>query len=1210
MHALASDLRKALENTVVDARDKAERGARDALTALAVGASEPFSSMSDEERKLRNRLRAHGRQLGDQRDPQKGTQSIERLVREMAYEHWHRMLFARFLAENQLLIEPTSGVSISLDECEELAAEEGTDLWGLAAQFAQEMLPQIFRVDDPVLAAKLPLEIRQQLQGLVAGLEVEVFTASDSLGWVYQFWQKAEKDEVNERVKSGEKINADTLPSVTQLFTEDYMVKYLLHNAIGGWLVNRGSPAVSRQEDSDHTCFYSIDDYPLSYLWIEHQASDLSSAAQHSTPLAGDSSNWPNVAKDFRFLDPCCGSGHFLVEAFQMLWRIRRKEEKLDKADAIFLTLESNIYGLEIDSRCSQIAAFNVALAAWKEVGHFFRLPRLNISCSGLAPQCSREQWLELADDAIQDWDDLTVSEGARIANSLSELYSQFANAPEIGSLLDVQQGEADLFTAEHSAVRPFIDRVLSSLPDSPDLRELSIAASSIQSAAEILSGRYTYIATNVPYLGRKSQSRILTEYADKYYPESSKDLSTIFLERMLRLVEKAGGGSCGAVGVVIPQNWLFTRAYRPFRELLLSKAKIESIAKLGAKGFRTPMWDFNVMLMIISPGPADKNHAIHGIDAMNKSTPEAKAMALHSFYKSTIERAENDMTVEVHTVLQSNIPGNPDSIISFDLVEDACDLLEKHATCLKGASAGDLARFSAKFWEICHSRLGDEWQFYQESPKAIGKPFTGRTDCILWQNEKGEMYQYAQSVKHLNHAAQNWLRGKPNWGKQGVVVGLMAEIPAALYTGEIYDSNCCAIIPNDPSNLLALWAFFSTGSYQSELRKLNQALAVGSNFALLKVPFDIAHWSEVAQNMFPGGLPEPSSDDPTQWLFPGHPNCTEDSSALQVATCRLIGYKWPSEIVPGMRLSQDARAWQIRCGELAALADVDGIVCLSPVRGEASAVERLRKLLSTAYGDEWSAAKERELLLAAAIGSNAKKSEPDIESWLRNSFFAEHCKLFQSRPFIWQVWDGNPHGFSALVNYHKLAAPSGEGRKTLEQLTFTYLGDWIDRQKLDQAEGINGADDRLAAALDLQGQLKKILEGDPPYDLFVRWKPLHQQPIGWDPDFKDGVRLNIRPFVNSQLRKGGKAGAGILRSKPGAIKWTKDRGKEPFGSQDVFPWFWGWDENDPTLATDFGAPITGAPPAGDSFDGNRWNDLHYTRAAKEAARARHRGDS
>jgi hypothetical protein len=270
--------------------------------------------------------------------------------------------------------------------------------------------------------------------------------------------------------------------------------------------------------------------------------------------------------------------------------------------------------------------------------------------------------------------------------------------------------------------------------------------------------------------------------------------------------------------------------------------------------------------------------------------------------------------------------------------------------------------------------------------------------------------------------------------------------------------------------------------------------------------------------------------------------------------------------------------------------------------------VERLRKLLASALGDEWSTTKERELLLATALDTNTKKPEADLECWLRNSFFSEHCKLFQSRPFIWQLWDGNPHGFSALVNYHKLADPNGQGRKTLEQLTYTYLGDWIDRQKLDQAEEVNGADDRLAAALDLQGQLKKILDGEPPYDIFVRWKPLHQQAIGWDPDINDGVRLNIRPFLNAQLRKGGKAGAGILRAKPGSIKWSKDRGKEPTRSKEEFPWFWGWEENDHALATDFGAPIPGAPPAGDAFDGNRWNDLHYTRAAKEAARARQRG--
>jgi hypothetical protein len=370
----------------------------------------------------------------------------------------------------------------------------------------------------------------------------------------------------------------------------------------------------------------------------------------------------------------------------------------------------------------------------------------------------------------------------------------------------------------------------------------------------------------------------------------------------------------------------------------------------------------------------------------------------------------------------------------------------------------------------------------------------------------------------------------------------------------------------------------------------------------LVQVPFDLAHWQKVAAEKYPDGLPKPFSSDATQWLFNGHPSGADHP--LHVAVARLVGYEWPRQTG-----SSFPNCPALGPDGLEALVDEDGIVCLSPVRGETSAVERLRKLLATALGEEWSSSKERELLLATAVENNAKKPEPDLESWLRSSFFIEHCKLFHSRPFIWQIWDGNPQGFGALVNYHKLAAPNGQGRRTLEQLTFTYLGDWIDRQKLDQAEGVNGADDRLAAALDLQVQLKKILEGEPPYDIFVRWKPLHQQAISWDPDINDGVRLNIRPFLSAQLRKGGKTGAGILRAKPGTIKWAKDRGKEPMRSKEEFPWFWGWDENSPAIATDFGAPVPGAPPAGESFDGNRWNDLHYSRAAKEAARARHRGE-
>jgi len=240
MPTLASELRNKLERVVIEARDAAELGARAALEALAVHHHEPYSHMKPRERQLRNHLRARARQLGDKQD-KSGRLAIDRLVHECAYEHWHRMLFARFLAENGLLIEPDDNMPISLEEAEELAREEGerrkaeggkADVWDYVSRCAQRMLPQIFRPDDPLLQVSLATEHRLKLEGLLASLPAAVFTASDALGWVYQFWQSKKKDEVN---RSEVKIGADELPAVTQLFTEPYMVQFLLHNTLGAW---------------------------------------------------------------------------------------------------------------------------------------------------------------------------------------------------------------------------------------------------------------------------------------------------------------------------------------------------------------------------------------------------------------------------------------------------------------------------------------------------------------------------------------------------------------------------------------------------------------------------------------------------------------------------------------------------------------------------------------------------------------------------------------------------------------------------------------------------------------------------------------------------------------------------------------------------------------------------------------------------------------
>jgi len=338
-----------------------------------------------------------------------------------------------------------------------------------------------------------------------------------------------------------------------------------------------------------------------------------------------------------------------------------------------------------------------------------------------------------------------------------------------------------------------------------------------------------------------------------------------------------------------------------------------------------------------------------------------------------------------------------------------------------------------------------------------------------------------------------------------------MSDLPVALYTGELFDNNCAVIIPKDTIHLSAIWCFCKSQIFKKVVRQIDQSLKV-TNATLVQVPFDLEHWQAVAEQEYPNGLPEPHSDDPTQWLFNG--SITSSENSLHGALGRLLGYKWPE---------------QPSGDEFEDYIDADGIVCLSALLGERPAVDRLRDLLKAAYGNSWSLSQEETLL------DQAGYRDKGLEAWLRDGFFEQHCKLFHHRPFIWHIWDGmrDGSGFSALVNYHKL------DRANMEKLTYAHLGEWIRRQ----SEAINnnepGAEKRLVAAENLQKKLALILEGEPPHDIFIRWKQLQEQPIGWEPDLNDGVRLNIRPFMT----------ADILRWRPN-INWNKDRGKNPDGSE------------------------------------------------------------
>jgi hypothetical protein len=1162
MSTLASDLRSKLERVVVAARDVAEAGARAALEALAVHEPRYYPHMLAEQQKLRNQLRARARQLGDKQEPG-GQLTIDHLGAECAYEHWHRMLFARFLAESGILIEPESGMAISLAEAEELAKGAGEDVWTYASRCAERMLPQIFRPDDPLLQVALATEHRVRLEQRLDSLTREVFTASDALGWVYQFWQSKKKDEIN---RSEVKIGADEIGPVTQLFTEPYMVQFLLDNTLGAWWAGKNlKPEVAEAAESEQELRQklALPGVPWDYLRFVRGADGTSGLWR---PAAGTFDGWPKAVRDVKVLDPCCGSGHFLVAALQHLVPMRMEEEGLSAREAVDEVLRDNIHGLEIDERCCQIAAFALAFAAWTYLGAggYRPLPAAHIACTGVGPQCSEEEWLRLAEQAGMPTHPV---ERERIKNGLLSLHRLFSQAPTLGSLIDPKGLQEDLRTADYEAIQPYLVAVLMAEKADDETRERAIAAAGIVEAADLLAGDYALVITNVPYLGRNRQHDLLKEYISKHFKEGSADLATAFLLRSLDFCARGG-----STAIVTQQALLFLTMFTELRQELLANRAWNVVVRLGENAFESiaAAGAFAALVVFSLDRPTDAS-TIAGCDVSaprgkRPISAREKAALLKSDLAAAMDaarecgfdgRREEDADGTITDIPQLAQLQNPDAAIDFTGSTGQIRLAE-YATAVQGIGTGDLPRYMRRFWEA--ACVDADWEFFHTTPARSG--FHGHTSIIHWKQGLGPLAQIGTARKGLQIE-----------GKEGIAVAVTGSLEWAYFLGTRFDCTVGVLVPNNPAHLPAIAAFASDPDFPSRVRGVDQALSVTeANF--LKVPFDLAYWQKAAAKKYPDGLPEPESDHPTQWLFHGRPE--ESAAPLQVAVARLLGYRWPAELDEKMRLSKRARDLVKRCDELLGFADPDGIVCIPSVRGEEPAAKQLEALLAAAGVESY---RVRELTCGT-----------DLDEWLRTAFFEEHCRLFHDRPLIWHIWDGRKRdGFHALINYHKLAEGDGKGRKLLESLTYSYLGDWIARQEDGVRRGEESAEGRLAAALELRKRLESILEGAPPFDLFVRWKPLAEQAIGWEPDINDGVRLNIRPFLASDLPNGKKS-AGILRSKPN-IKWAKDRGKEPQRAKADYPWFWSWDEK----TVDFAG--------GEKFDGNRWNDCHCSRGAKQAAR-------
>ena len=365
------------------------------------------------------------------------------------------------------------------------------------------------------------------------------------IGWLYQFYIAARKQEINE---SRAKIDKDTLAPVTQLFTPHWVVRYLVENTLGAqWL--RAHPDSALRERFEYLV----------------------------TPAEGQEDQGLAITnpEDFRVIDPACGSGHMLTYAFDVLWEMY-VEAGYPTRRIARLILEKNLHGADVDGRAAQLASFALTMKAVEHdpgfLGRIERQTRQSGENSWRGPRIVHVESVgldELSPAEIAD------ASGDGVSLGVSQLIEQLRDADTYGSLIRVPAGASALF-------REIARRI-----DAGERQQLLGGADSEEwlraaNMCEILEdGRYTTLIANPPYLGTKKVKDLLKRFANKHYKRSSTDLCTMFIERAVSLVQRRG-----AIGMITMHAWMFLDSYREMRPWMLSAMSIDSMAHLGTRAF------------------------------------------------------------------------------------------------------------------------------------------------------------------------------------------------------------------------------------------------------------------------------------------------------------------------------------------------------------------------------------------------------------------------------------------------------------------------------------------------------------------------------------------------------------------------------------------------------------------------------------------------
>ena len=478
--------------------------------------------------------------------------------------------------------------------------------------------------------------------------------------------------------------------------------------------------------------------------YIREHEEKRQDAASTLRPAAGTFDGWPKTAAELKILDPCCGSGHFLVAALHHLVPIRMAEEGLSAVEAVDAVLRDNLHGLEIDERCSRsprspwpsppgIFPSPLTGEGRGEGAGYRPLPDLHIACTGIGPQCSAEQWLKLAKESGIPMP--TIGREA-IKNGLLYLHRLFTQAPTLGSLINPAELPPDLIAADYETIQPYLAAISKAEKVDDETHERAVAAAGMVKAADLLAGEYTLVITNVPYLARKAHCDVMLEWADADAPRGRSDLATLFVLRCIEFLGKDGAASL-VTHLAIPDHLWSTSQEAPEDKGALCCGETS-----GREAFDAITGHVvNVALSVIGQAVPTATHWVGGVDAQDA--------------RGAAGKAEHLRQGSVTMIPQKELLANPDSRIVLERL-GTVELLGEYAHAYQGISPADLSHFGRSFWEI--DSLCPEWRRWQSTIEST-VPFGGR-ELVLWWNE-----HFIEAVEE----GSAYVRGEDAWGSSGV---------------------------------------------------------------------------------------------------------------------------------------------------------------------------------------------------------------------------------------------------------------------------------------------------------------------------------------------------------------------------------------------------------------------------------------------------------